>query len=291
MAQPLSLTDLAAPWWPELHAPDAIASSMAAPHVGMWMSTRALPWEGPASAAPYDDFNLGDHVGDAPAAVAANRAMLAQCCGAEPVWLNQVHGVRVLRLTRDPQGRACADGQPGGVPAADGAFTTEPGLLCAVMVADCLPVLLAAPDGRGVAALHAGWRGLCGVGSGTPGGVIDAGVAALCEATACEPAELQAWLGPCIGPEAFEVSEAVLQGFGVAPGEAHPAFRPQGPRDGVFRWLADLPALGRERLRRVGVHRVAGGRWCTVSQPSRFFSFRRDAITGRQAACIWLVPR
>lgn len=257
----------------------------------MWMSTRALPVTGQGSAAPYDTFNLGDHVGDSPAAVAANRALLAQRCGAEPVWLNQVHGVRVVRLSRDAMGRACADGQPTAIPVADGAFTTEPGLVCTVMVADCLPVLLAAPDGRGVAALHAGWRGLCGVGSPTPGGVIDAGVSALCEATGCEPAELRAWLGPCIGPEAFEVSAAVLEGFGLAPEQHHPAFRPQGLRDGALRWLADLPALGRERLNGLGVQQVDGGRWCTVSQPSRFFSFRRDGVTGRQAACIWLRPR
>lgn len=282
---PLSLNELAAPWWPELLASPAHHA------VGMCMSTRALPGAGQPSAEPYKAFNLGDHVGDVPATVAAHRALLAQCCGAEPVWLNQVHGVRVVRLSRDAQGRACADGWPQASPAADGAFTTEPGLVCTVMVADCLPVLLAAPDGRGVAALHAGWRGLCGAGSGASGGVIDAGVAALCAATGCGPDQLQAWLGPCIGPEAFEVSATVLEGFGVAPDQPHAAFKPQGLRDGAQRWLADLPALGRSRLNQLGVQQVAGGRWCTVSEPSRFFSFRRDGVTGRQAAGIWLLPR
>ena len=283
--KPLSVNDLIMPWWPELLA------TSAPPAVGMCMSTRALPVAGQPSALPYDAFNLGDHVGDEPALVAAHRALMAQCCGAEPVWLNQVHGVRVVRLGRDAQGRVCSDGQPEAAPVADGAFTTEPGLMCTVMVADCLPVLLAAPEGRGVAALHAGWRGLCGAGSGGSGGVIDAGVAALCAATGCEPDQLHAWLGPCIGPEAFEVSAAVLEGFGVVPDQPHAAFTPQGLRDGAQRWLADLPGLGRLRLNQLGVQHVAGGRWCTVSEPSRFFSFRRDGVTGRQAAGIWLLPR
>jgi YfiH family protein len=282
---PLSVNALAAPWWPEM------LDTPLKGRVCMCMSTRVMPAAAQGSARPYDAFNLGDHVGDAPASVAANRAMLAQQWGAEPVWLNQVHGVRVARLSRDTEGRACADGTSNGGVSADGAFTTEPGLVCAVMVADCLPVLLAAPDGRGVAALHAGWRGLCGAGSGGVGGVVDVGVTALCEATGCEPSALLAWLGPCIGPAAFEVSSAVLEGFGVAPDQPHAAFRPQGLRDGALRWLADLPALARERLNRQGVRQVAGGHWCTVSEPSRFFSFRRDGVTGRQAAGIWLLPR
>jgi polyphenol oxidase len=142
-------------------------------------------------------------------------------------------------------------------------------------VADCLPVLFAAPGAVGAA--HAGWRGLAG-------GVLEATVRALCEAAGCKPDQVQAWLGASIGPERFEVGADVLQAFGADPAGDSPRFRAQP--DG--KWMADLPALARDRLRNAGVAAVTGGRWCTVSDPSRFFSFRRDRVTGRMVAAIWL---
>ena len=287
---PTDLTDAA--WWPALAAVDQGSHAMR--QVRMLMSTREPLWGGAQAQglAPYDHFNLGDHVGDDPAVVARHRQRLAEACGARPVWLQQVHGHRVVRLSTDGgrllvDGAACAPDAP---IVADGSFTTEPGLICTAMVADCLPVLLAAPQGRGVAALHAGWRGLCGAGVDMAGqGVIEKGVAALCEACACKPADLMAWLGPCIGPTAFEVGVDVLAGFGVAPDEGHPAFQVAPPVQGQAKWHADLAWLGRQRLLELGVRQVDGGQWCTVSEPARFFSFRRDGVTGRQAACIWLV--
>ena len=247
---------------------------------------------------PFDDVNLGDHVGDDPATVASHRHALGQAMRAEPFWLRQVHGHRVVRLGRSSAAGWLVDGQdwdPALPVDADGSWTTEAGVACTVMVADCLAVLLAAPQGRGVAALHAGWRGLAGAGIMAGQGVLESGVAALCEGAACEPAELQAWLGPCIGPGAFEVGEEVLRGFGADPehGVVPAHFRPLPLPDGVSgdhprKWLADLPGLARERLASLGISLVAGGRWCTVSDASRFFSFRRDGVTGRQAACIWL---
>jgi YfiH family protein len=159
---------------------------------------------------------------------------------------------------------------------ADAAITTEPGIACTVMVADCLPVLFAAPEGRGVAAAHAGWRGLAG-------GVLQATVAALCEATACSAHELQAWLGPCIGPRQFEVGADVVAAFGAGP-----RFVERVRPDGAMRWLADLPGLARERLQAAGITQISGGSLCTVEDASRFFSFRRDGVTGRMAGAVWL---
>ena len=230
------------------------------------MSTRA----GGVSAAPFASLNLGRSAGDALAAVDENRRRFAAALGsARPVWLSQVHGTAVLRLTGADVATPMAQ-------AADAAITTEPGIACTVMVADCLPVLFAAPEGCGVGAAHAGWRGLAN-------GVLEATVAALCEAAACVPHQLQAWLGPCIGPRQFEVGADVLAAFGGGP---HFKARPRP--DGVMRWLADLPGLARERLRGAGLTQVSGGTWCTVEATSRFFSFRRDGVTGRMAAAIWL---
>lgn len=243
----------------------------------MLMTARDGLHPGTASQPPWDAFNLGNHVGDEPADVQRHREELAAALHAEPVWLQQVHGNRVVRLSRQNLG-AMAETQ------ADGAFTTEPGVACAIMVADCLPILLAAPEGRGVAALHAGWRGLAGAGDMNGLGIAHTGVAALCEAASCDPADLRAWLGPCIGPTAFQVGPDVLSGFGVDPAQSHPRFIPQS----ADRWLADLAGLAADRLQSLGVQRIEGGQWCTVSEPSRFFSFRRDRVTGRQAACIWL---
>jgi len=240
--------------------------------VGAAMSTRA----GGRSRAAWSSLNLGSHVGDAAADVAANRQLFAERIGALPVFLDQVHGHEVVRL-------GAADRRPGGAPpTADAAVTTEAGIACTVMVADCLPLLMAAPHGRGVAAAHAGWRGLAG-------GVVDAAVGALCDAASCEPGELRVWLGACIGPRQFEVGADVLQAFGAdaeAAGQA--CFVAAPPQSGVRKWHADLPGLARQRLARLGVQAVSGGAWCTVSDASRFFSFRRDGVTGRMAAAVWL---
>jgi YfiH family protein len=239
------------------------------------MTTRA----GGGSVAPWDSMNLGSAVGDDPAQVAHNRGVLREATGADLVFLKQVHGKRVVRLTREHVEVPPIE--------ADACVTTERGLACLVQVADCMPVLLAAPGGVGAA--HAGWRGLAG-------GVIEATVAQLCEATGCEPSQIECWLGACIGPEAFEVGADVLAGFGVQAEGADPArFKPLRPG----KWLANLPRLARDRLAQAGVTQVSGGEWCTVrdrqgdrvdgrpGERSRFFSFRRDGITGRMAAVIW----
>ena len=237
--------------------------------VGAWVSDR----DGGVSAAPWASLNLGVAVGDDPVAVAENRRRFSAQIDARPFWLRQVHGARVVRATTGG-----IDQPP---PEADGVWTDEPGVACVVQVADCLPVLFAAPDGRAVAAAHAGWRGLAG-------GVLEATVRALCEGADCRPAELQAWLGPCIGPDQFEVGADVLVAFdGDTGGRAAARFRSQPRPDGSPRWLADLPGLASDRLVAAGLAPPGGGRWCTVSAPSRFFSYRRDGRTGRFAAAIW----
>jgi YfiH family protein len=252
--------------------PDWLVPGWQAPGVSALMTTRL----GGVSSGPFDSMNLRHGLGDDESAVAANLAALKQAIGATPVWLNQVHGARVRRLTS-------ADAQAGRVDEeADASVTTEPGIACAVQVADCLPVLFASPQGRGVGAAHAGWRGLAH-------GVLEATVRALCEAAGCEPAQLQAWLGACIGPRQFEVGADVLQAFGVSPDAAGPArFVRQPMRHAPGKWLADLPGLARDRLQAAGVTRISGGEWCTVEAPSRFFSYRRDRVTGRMAALVWL---
>jgi len=241
--------------------------------VGALMTTRS----GGGSSGAFATMNVGTAVGDDAGAVAANRARLAEATGAAPVFLRQVHGTRVVRVGR-------ADAAPGAeVHEADGLVTTEPGVACVVQAADCLPVLLAASDGRAVAAAHAGWRGLSA-------GVAEAAVDALCEAGGCVPGDVVAWLGACIGPDAFEVGEDVLAAFGAAAG-------PEGARSGRFKakggakWYADLAGLTRDRLAAAGVGRVSGGAWCTVTDASRFFSYRRDGVTGRMAAAVWIAAR
>jgi polyphenol oxidase len=234
------------------------------PGVGRAMTTR----HGGASLAPFDSLNLGARVGDDPAAVAENRRRVAAACGATPVYLAQVHGRAVIRLS-------AADAEAGAPEhQADASITTEPGIACAVQVADCLPVLFAAPGGRAVGAAHAGWRGLAG-------GVLEATLAALCEAAGCEPTEVSAWLGASIGPANFEVGADVLEAFGGA-GARFVARATPG------KWLADLPGLAIDRLRAAGVTQVSGGTWCTVADSSRFFSYRRDRVTGRMAALVWI---
>ena len=168
---------------------------------------------------------------------------------------------------------------------ADASVTNEPCIACTVQVADCLPVLFAAPGGRAVGAAHAGWRGLAG-------GVLEATLDAVCALAACGPAEVAAWLGPCIGPRAFEVGAEGLRGFGLdepAAQVASPFFKPRPGAGGPeSKWLADLAGLARSRLTAAGVVHLSGGEWCTVEDPSRFFSFRRDRTTGRLAAAVWI---
>ena len=238
--------------------------------VGAVMTTR----NGGASVAPFDRMNLRGGLGDDPAAVATNHATLATAIGVRPVFLNQVHGSRVVRLTR-------ADSLPNAaLHEADACITTEPGLPCVVQVADCLPVLFAVPGVAAVGAAHAGWRGLAG-------GVLENTLKAVCDAARCEPSAVHVWLGACIGPQRFEVGMDVLEAFGVQPAHADAArFQPHGPG----KWLAHLPLLARDRLRAAGVSRITGGDWCTVKSPSRFFSYRRDGLTGRMAALVWIHP-
>jgi YfiH family protein len=233
------------------------------------MSTRA----GGVSMAPFDSLNLSVGVGDDPSAVAENRARWAAALGHRPVWLHLVHGRHVLRLqagnTEHPTTQA------------DAAWTTDLGVVCQVTAADCMPVLFALRDGSAVAAAHAGWRGLAA-------GVLQATVQAICEGTGAAPDALQAWLGPCIGPQAFEVGADVLQAFGSDPvGDADPRFVGRPRSDGAARWLADLPALATQQLQACGVRRITPSGLCTVADASRFFSFRRDGRTGRLAAAIW----
>jgi YfiH family protein len=241
------------------------------PEVGAVMSTR----RGGASVRSWDTMNLGLAAGDAATAVACNRERFAHGIGAVPVFLRQVHGARVVRVdARDATLQAATH-------EADASVTTEPGVACTVLVADCLPVLLAAPEGRAVAAAHAGWRGLAG-------GVVEAALGALCETARCEPAQVRAWLGACIGPRSFEVGADVLRAFGVDPVRADP-IRFSGRADGPpGKWLANLPQLARDRLHAAGVLAINGGVWCTVEDAPRFFSYRRDGVTGRMAAAIWI---
>jgi len=226
--------------------------------------------QGGISGVPYDSLNLGLHVGDDALHVQHNRHVLQAAVGVRPVYLQQVHGWDVLPARAD---------SPDGV-VADAACTSEPGLACCVMVADCLPVLFCDAEGRQVAAAHAGWRGLLG---SQGHGVLEASVARY-----AEPRGLLAWLGPCIGPAAFEVGEEVRSAFVADTPEARAFFLPKGEG----KWLADLPALARQRLQRAGVQAIYGNdgsqAWCTVANASRFFSHRRDRISGRMAACIWL---
>lgn len=242
---------------------------LAPANVGAAMSQRA----GGVSTGPYASLNLGVAVADEPAAVAENRARFGAALGAQPVWLRQVHGVKVLRLHA---GGDSAHGEP-----ADAAWTTDPGVACTVQVADCLPVLFTLRDGSAVAAAHAGWRGLAA-------GVLEATVQALCEGRGVAPSEVLAWLGPCIGPRQFEVGADVLQAFGedpAAPDSHRFVYRPRS--DGAPRWLANLPLLAAERLAAVGLQRITSAGACTVEEASSFFSFRRDGVTGRMAAAVW----
>lgn len=216
---------------------------------------------GGVSQAPFDTFNLGDHVGDAPDAVAANRSQLQQLIGSEAAWMSQVHSSAAVEA--DP--RTCRT--------ADASWTSAPGIACAVLTADCLPVLICDVDGTRVAAAHAGWRGLAA-------GILEATVAAM----GVPGSHLMAWLGPAIGPAVFEVGAEVREAFVSRHAAASDAFV-ESRNDG--RYMADIYRLARIRLADCGVTAVFGGGFCTVHD-QRFYSYRRAARTGRFASLIWL---
>lgn len=219
---------------------------------------------------PYGGFNLGQHVGDDPTTVAVNRNRLLQVVPAQPVWLNQVHGTRVLELPISDDDASIE---------ADAVMTTVPGVVCAVMTADCLPVLFADKAGRVVGAAHAGWRGLAA-------GVLEVLAHKMTQSVEGQPQDLLAWLGPAIGPASFEVGDDVRDAF-VRLDVAHTNyFKPVTPG----KWLADLPAIAAEKLRAMGVSGITPSRCCTYTQPERFYSFRRDQVTGRMATMIWIRP-
>ncbi|MBS7808532.1 peptidoglycan editing factor PgeF [Variovorax sp. PCZ-1] len=238
---------------------------------------------GGVSLPPYDSLNLGDHVGDEASAVALNREIYANTLQAKPVYLKQVHGFDVVRLdAHTPDGTV-----------ADACFTTEKNVACTIMVADCLPVLFRNREGTVVGAAHAGWRGLCGEGGQ---GVLEqvfkhfealAGKDTAQSATKFVANDWLVWLGPCIGPTAFEVGAEVREAFVAADAQAQTSFKSHGEK-----YLADLPALARQRLTRMGITQIYGNdgslTWCTVSNSSNFFSHRRDRVSGRFAASVWL---
>ena len=223
------------------------------------MTTR----RGGFSTGPYSSFNLASHVGDDERAVAANRQRLRDALSlpGEPQWLDQVHGRKVAKLSQPV------------MESADAAVAFEPGPVAAVLTADCLPLLLASRAGDRVGIVHAGWRGMVL-------GVVEAAVAAL----AGDPGDLVAWLGPAIGPAVFEVGGEVRRMFVSMQPESAADFRPGRGQ----KYLADLPGLARRRLVACGVTSIHGGEHCTVADPARFYSYRRDGQTGRMAALIWL---
>jgi YfiH family protein len=257
--------ELITPDWPDAPA-----------NIGALASTR----RGGSSSGPYDDgaggggLNLGLHVGDDPETVQRNRAAVRALLPAAPAWMSQVHGIAVVDAA------SVQPGQP--VRVADASIATSPGVVCAVMTADCLPVLFADLAGTVVGAAHAGWRGLAA-------GVLGETVAAMRAAGA---GEITAWLGPAIGPTRFEVGVDVLDSFlanaGAEAEQVRAAFAPFEGRPGKY--LADMNALARLLLARDGVTRVWGGDHCTASEPDRFYSYRRDGVTGRQASMVWLKP-
>jgi YfiH family protein len=229
-----------------------------------WVRACTTTRHGGVSAGPYASLNLAAHVGDAPKDVAENRRrlMAALHLPVMPLWLKQVHGTAVVNaIAAKPN----CEG--------DGSYTDRPGAVCTVLTADCLPLLLCDSGGTRVAAVHVGWRGLLN-------GIIENAVRELC----LPGVQVLAWLGPAIGPEAFEVGEEVRAAFIAADSAAVAAFRPAS----AGRWWADIYGLARQRLARVHVDKVYGDHWCTVNDVERFYSYRRDGVTGRMASLIWL---
>jgi YfiH family protein len=240
--------------------PDWIVPDWPAPaNVKALITTRA----GGVSAGAYAGLNLGVRTDDDPLAVETNRQRLRAVLPGEPRWLRQVHGCGVVDAD------SLTD-----IPEADAAVARSAGTVCAVLVADCIPVLLADRSGTAVAVAHAGWRGLAR-------GVLERAI----ERMARPPEDLLAFLGPGIGPGAFEVGADVREAFLAGDPQAEAAFRPRSPG----KWMGDLFLLARQRLTRCGVARVHGGGWCTHSDPRRFYSYRRDGPTGRMAALIWRI--
>jgi YfiH family protein len=223
---------------------------------------------GGVSVAPFDTLNLGTPADDAPGAVAENRRRVHEHLGlpSEPIWLSQFHGTDVVDLDAP---------NPTTPPRGDAAITRRAGPVCAIRVADCMPVLLAEKNGAVIGAAHAGWRGLAG-------GVIEATLAAM----SAEPSRVLAWLGPTIGPANFEVGEDVRTAFVDRHAAAAEAFAPNARA----RWQCDLYLLARQRLAALGVTQITGGTWDTYAERERFFSFRRDGRCGRMAALIWINP-
>lgn len=263
---------------PRKTAPEMIEPDWPAPaRVRAYSTTR----DGGVGTGVYASLNLGDHVGDAPERVARNRAILREHLQlpSEPFWLRQVHGCTLA----GEDSAIPSDARTLGGCEADGAVTSDPGVVCVVMTADCLPVLMCDDRGTRVAAVHAGWRGLAS-------GILERAIAAMGVSSGRIQSEPMAserilvWLGPVIGPDAFEVGPEVRERFLEADPESIDAFR--ASRDGRF--LADLVGLARRRLARLGVTGVYGGGYCTHSNPRRFFSYRRDGVTGRMASLIWL---
>ena len=244
------------PDWP---APARVRATMTTRDGGVSVG----PWRGSAGGG----MNLGLGSGDDLDAVHANRALLERDLPSRPAWLKQVHGIRVVEASAVPH-----DGVD-----ADASFTRVPGRVCAVLVADCLPVLMTDRDGSIVAAAHAGWRGLLD-------GVLEATVAA----SGLDAERTMAWIGPAIGPQRFEVGDDVRDAFVERASDTasavSAAFRPRGPG----KWLADLPRLARLRLAACGVRDVHASGLCTASDVARFYSYRRDGVTGRMAALIWI---
>jgi YfiH family protein len=242
------------PWFePDWPAPQGVRA----------LSTLRGDAQSGASKTPYEGFNLGDHVGDDPAAVAENRRRLKVAAGLpnEPYWLSQVHGTRVADLD-----------SPAAPGPADAAIARGSAKVCTILTADCLPILFASASGDAVAAAHTGWRGLAA-------GVIEATVHAM----ESPPGSVMAWLGPAIGPQHFEVGAEVRNAFLAADPTSGEAFE----SNARGRFMADLWMLARRRLQRLGVSRIYGGGECTFAQADRYYSHRRDGITGRQATLIW----
>lgn len=224
---------------------------------------------GGVSKAPWHSLNLGMHVNDDPADVAENRRRVRHYLPSDPFWLEQVHGTTLVDADQWREGH---------LPEADAALTRQPGRVLAILTADCLPVVLVAPE-KALAVAHAGWRGLAA-------GILSHTLAAMDVA----PEQVYAYLGPCIGPSAFEVGDDVREAFLQQHPETAQAFTDQGLNgQGVQKWLADLPALASQQLQRAGVKSVASSGWCTYQHPARFYSFRREAVTGRFATLAWLI--
>lgn len=246
-----------------MHALNLLQPDWAAPQNVRGFTTLR---QGGVSLPPFESLNLGTHVGDDLSAVATNRARLVELAQLPqaPIYLNQTHSTRVIRLPYD-----------GSDLNADAVYTNQARQVCLVMTADCLPALFCSRDGREVAAAHAGWRGLCD-------GVLEQTVAQF----ACPREDILVWLGPAIGKTAFQVGQDVVDQFFAVQAQAIDAFLPDPHNAGKY--YGDLYQLARQRLTSVGIRQISGGDYCTYSAPQDFFSFRRDKITGRMATLIWI---